>query len=102
MTNTTIDNTVTVSAAFTDRKGNVVTPASVPAWTVDNAAVATIEPSADGLSVNVTPVGPVGTVVVTVTDGAITANTSITFAPGAPAAVVLTENVNTAPVAAAA
>ena len=96
MTNATIDNTVTVSAAFTDKSGNAVAPAVAPIWTVDNLAVAVVAPAADGMSAVVTPVGPMGTAVVTVTAGSIIGSTSLTFAAGAPVSVVLTDVVNAA------
>ena len=102
MTNATIDNTVTVSAAFADKNGNPVAPASAPIWTVDNVSVANVSPSADGLSAVVTPIGPLGTAIVTVTSGSITASTSLVFSAGAPATVVLTDVVNVAAPAVAA
>lgn len=57
------DNQVlTVTIGPTDALGNPTTldPAAAPAWAVDNAALATVTPSADGLSVQVKPVGPLG------------------------------------------
>jgi len=94
MTNATIDNTVSISAAFADKSGNSTTPDTAPTWTVDNAALATLAPAADGMSVVVTPVGPVGTATVTLTDGTITASTVLVFTGGKASTVVLTDVVN--------
>lgn len=90
MTNATVNNTITLTAAFTDAKGNPTAPASVPVWTLDNSALATIVPAADGLSAVVTPVGPLGTVTVTVTEGTVTGTAAIDLAAGAAASVVVT------------
>lgn len=61
--------------AFTDKKGNPVTaPTGIAvAWSVDNPNLATLTPSADGLSCDVASVGPLGSVVVSV---AVTDSTS--------------------------
>lgn len=54
--------TLTVSISAQDAKGNPapLDPAAVPAWAVDDATLANISASADGLSAVVTPVGPLG------------------------------------------
>jgi hypothetical protein len=56
------NGSLTVSIAAEDVKGNPVSldPSAAPSWAVDNASLATIVPSADGLSAVVTPVGPLG------------------------------------------
>lgn len=60
-----LDQTATVTAALTDFKGNeIAAPGTTPAWSVDNTAVATVVPAADGLTAQIVPVG-VGTAVVT-------------------------------------
>lgn len=61
-----VGDTTTATVEFFDKAGKEVSVASVPAWTVDQAALATIAPAADGLSAVVTAVA-VGTVTVTVT-----------------------------------
>jgi len=59
---------VSVSAAFTDSRGN---PAPVEegsaTWRVDNPNVLALEPAADGLSCKVSAVGPLGTAKVSLT-----------------------------------
>ena len=87
----TIDNTITCTAVVTDKGHNVVTvPATSTTWTLDNEALATITPAADGLSAVVTPTGPAGTVNVTVTIGSLTGPLAIELGAGAPAAVTVT------------
>lgn len=57
------DNQVlTVSIGAQDVAGNPTTldTAAAPAWAVTDATLATITPSADGLSATVKPVGPLG------------------------------------------
>jgi hypothetical protein len=41
---------VQLSIAVVDRKGNPARVDGVPAWSVSDAAVLTVEPAADGLS----------------------------------------------------
>lgn len=48
--------TAVADVAFFDINGNVTTPASIPAWSSSDEAVATAEASADGFSVSVVPV----------------------------------------------
>ena len=89
----TIDNTITCTATFTDKAQNPVTPVTAPTWAVDNAALATIVAAADGMSAVVTPVGPVGTVNVTVTDGTLSGSLAVVLGAGAPATVTVTATV---------
>lgn len=86
----TISNVITATAAFSDKAGNPTTPASAPTWTLDNASLATIAPSIDGLTAVITPVGPVGVVNVTVAFGTLTGTLAVDLAAGAPAAVTVT------------
>ena len=55
--------TLTVTIAAQDAKGNAATldPTAVISWAVDNAALAAVVASADGLSCVVTPAGALGT-----------------------------------------
>jgi len=90
---------VTMSVAFTDKKGN---PAPAPAgaappqWLVDNAALLTLTPAADGMSCVVAATGPLGdgTVSVKVTDAAgnslATGSIAVTIVGGAPVNIAIT------------
>ena len=93
-TQATIDNTVTLTVAFTDSKGNPTSPASTPVWTADSATSATLAPAADGLSVVVSPTGALGTTNITATVGSVTGTASVTFVPGGAVAANVTAVVN--------
>lgn len=56
------NKTLLVSITAQDSKGNAAKLAegAVPAWDVDNAALASLEVSADGMSAVVSPSGPLG------------------------------------------
>ncbi len=57
----------TLTVQFLDKKGNVAAVDGTPAWTTDNADVVALVVAADGASVEVSAVGPVGSAAVTVT-----------------------------------
>lgn len=63
MVNLTIDQTVRLFVKPLDRKGNV-TGLENPVWSTSNSEVATLVAAEDGLSVTLTPVGPLGACVV--------------------------------------
>lgn len=87
----TIDNIITCTVNVKDKGGNPVGAlATTPTWTLDNQALATITPAADGLTAVVTPVGPVGTVNVTATVGTLTGSLAVALGAGAPATVTVT------------
>lgn len=90
---------VTVTTAFTDKKGNpaaLPTGTPAPTWLVDNSAVLALTPAADGLSCLVAAVGPLGSATVSVkvndASGASLASGSlaVTIVGGALVNVVLT------------
>jgi hypothetical protein len=60
-----VGGTSTASVTYQDKAGVTVPVASVPVWSVDNAAIATVAAAADGMSALVTAVS-VGTATVTV------------------------------------
>ncbi len=55
-----------LTVAFKDKKGNPATVDGAPIWGVDNPNVLAITPAADGLSCDVSAVGPLGTALVSV------------------------------------
>ena len=61
-----VDKKVKLSVEFLDRGGNPTLVDGVPAWTVDNNTVLSVTPSADGMSVECVPVGPLSETPVTV------------------------------------
>jgi hypothetical protein len=79
----------TLSVAETDAKGQPVTTDTLT-WTVADPAVATLQVSADTYSA-VVVAGTVGSTVVTLTDGTITATEAVDVIAGAATAVVLSE-----------
>jgi hypothetical protein len=56
---------VTLTPKFVSKKGNPAKVDGVPEWLVDNPALLSLTPSADGLSCEVSAVGPLGTAIVT-------------------------------------
>jgi len=58
---------VTLSIAAEDARGNPAVLGDVPVWAVSDATLATVTPAADGMSCVVAAVGPLGTPQVTVT-----------------------------------
>lgn len=52
---------------ITNRKGKPAPVDGVPQWSVSDPAILTVEPSADGMTAVVKPVGPLGTAQVVVT-----------------------------------
>lgn len=56
----------TASVTYQDPAGNTVPVASVPSWSVDNPAIASITPATDGLSASVSALS-VGVATITVT-----------------------------------
>ena len=59
----------TLSVAYADKRGNPVpAPAGAqpPTWMVDNSAILTLTPAADGMSCVIAAVGPLGTAKVSV------------------------------------
>lgn len=62
----TDEQKVSLSISFLDAEGNPTTVTEVPVWTVSDPALLAVTPSADGLSAEVTTVGPLGTGQVTV------------------------------------
>lgn len=92
MTQATVLSTITINASYVDSKGNPAVPATAPVWSVDNA-LASVVAAPDGLSAVVTPVGPVGTVVVTATAGSVVGTASIELTAGPAAEVVLATTV---------
>jgi hypothetical protein len=62
----TDEQQVTLSVAFKTAKGNPATVDGAPTWRSSDDSIATVEPSADGLSAVVKAAGPVGTVQVSV------------------------------------
>jgi len=61
----TYSQQVTLSVAFTDKKGNPAAVDGVPEWSTDNPTVLALTPAADGLSCLVKAAGPLGTAKVT-------------------------------------
>lgn len=57
---------VTLTISAVDKKGNPVTFAGAPVWSVDNPNLLSLTPSTDGLSCVVASVGPLGTAKVSV------------------------------------
>lgn len=51
---------VTLSVAFTDKKGNPAQVDGTPQWFVDNPAVLALTPAADGMSCLVAAINPLG------------------------------------------
>ena len=94
MTNATVLASIAIVAAYVDSKGNVAAAPATPVWSVDQPTLATITPSVDGLSATLTPVGPLGTVVVTATAGAVVGTASITLTAGPATTVTLTTTVS--------
>ena len=90
---------VTLSVSFADKRGNPV-PAPVgaqpPSWLVDNAALLSLTPAADGLSCVAASVGPLGTATVSVKvsdaqgNALASGSLGVTVIGGAPATVVVT------------
>lgn len=76
---------VTYTLSETDAKGNPVTGDTIT-WTVDNPAVVTLTPSADGYSCLVVA-GTLGSAVVTVTDGTLSATEAVDVIAGPVAAI---------------
>lgn len=76
---------------FVDSFGNpAVAPTGVtPAWAVDNATILTIAPAGDGMSANISTVGPIGTANVSVTDGTITGTLAVTVTAGPVASITI-------------
>jgi hypothetical protein len=61
-----IGGTSTATVVYDDKAGAVAPIVGVPTWAVDNPAIATVTPAADGMSAEVTAVA-VGTANITVT-----------------------------------
>lgn len=56
-----VDKQITLGVIFKDRKKNVITNPKldgIPEWSTDNSDAVALQPSTDGLSCVVTPVGP--------------------------------------------
>lgn len=49
-----------LAVQFTDKAGNIAPVAGVPAWSVSDATVLAITPSADGMSAEIIALGPLG------------------------------------------
>ena len=79
---------VSASVVFNDAAGKSVPAPSMPTWAIDNPAVVTIVPAADGMSCEITSVAP-GVANMTVTDGAFTDTGVITVTAAPAAAMVL-------------
>ena len=60
--------------------GSVLPPGGSPVWAVDNAAIGTITPSADGSTAKLLGIAP-GTVNVSFSDSPLDPTLAITFAP---------------------
>lgn len=56
----------TFPLAIKDKFGNPALVDGVPAWSVDDNALALIDPAADGMSAVLKPIGPVGIVTISV------------------------------------
>lgn len=56
----------TLTVSFLDKKGNPAPVDGAPTWGVDNPNVAALVPSVDGLSAEVSAIGPLGTALVSV------------------------------------
>lgn len=67
----------------TDDAGNPGTLDVVPAWTSSDTTIATIVPAEDGMSAEVSAVGPVGTADITVTAGLLSVTDQFNVAGGA-------------------
>ena len=71
---------LTVQAtAGLDAAGNPGVFAGTLSWSVDDATIATVTPSADGLQGTIARVGTTGVATVTVTDGTISASFTVTI-----------------------
>ena len=90
---------VTMSIAYTDKRGNPTGPppgATTPSWLIDNAALASLTPATDGMSCVVASLGPLGTgtVSVKVADGSgnplASGSITLTVVGGAPTNVTVT------------
>ncbi len=81
---------IQLACAPKDDKGDAVTDGVK--WSVDDATVGTIMPSADGLSCIVSPL-KVGVCKVTCTDGQLSQTAVCTFVAGAPASLNLSGSV---------
>jgi hypothetical protein len=81
------DQPFTGTATFLDAKGAVTTPDTVPVWSSDNEAAATVVASDDGMTGTVTP-GLPGAAVISVettetnTGATVTAQGTVTVQPG--------------------
>lgn len=64
------NQTVRLTAVPVDARGYTSRVDGVPVWSVSDPTLVSIVPAADGLSCQVTPLGPLGTAVVTVTGDA--------------------------------
>lgn len=64
MVNLRIDQTVRLFIKPVDKKGNPAVLDGVPVWSTSNSEVATLAVAEDGLSAVLTPVGPLGSCVV--------------------------------------
>lgn len=71
---------VTLSVAFTDKRGQPAPIDGLPSWGVDNSDVLAITPAADGMSALVAAVGPLGSGMVSVTADSAPGDPVVTFA----------------------
>lgn len=62
--NLKINQNLPLSVKFEDAQGNAASVDGAPAWSVTDASLATLQPSADGLSCLVVPTGPTGSLTV--------------------------------------
>jgi hypothetical protein len=98
----TADQSVPVTVEFVDDHGNpVVAGSATPVWASSDATILTVVPSADGMSADVSAVGPDGGAQLSVTDtvsgiGGVLSFTivsgiaaSAVITPGAPVATVV-------------
>ena len=58
---------VSLGIAVTDKKGNPASIDGAPVWASSDSSVATVEPSADGMTAVAKAVGPLGTAQISVT-----------------------------------
>jgi hypothetical protein len=80
----------TLTPVFKDKKGNPVTPpAGSLAWSVDNADLLALTPSADSMTCGVAALGPLGTANVTLntSDNSITGHAQIEVIASAPTTI---------------
>lgn len=55
------DKTASAAVAYVDAKGNPAKVDGTPVWSSSDDTILTVTPSSDGLTAEVTPVGPLGT-----------------------------------------